>query len=224
MDGVEVPVLIDDAITTDEDTDVTEQITADPNEQDFIPNAQTTTFNTPGAVTLTTPLGGGTVVNFAQGDWTANGAGDVWTLDLVDGGDNYGQLIVDASDPEAVTATLDIPDAADSAWEPMDTGDTATIVFDYSADVEGSESATVTINVDGVNDAPVAVDDIVITNTREDIDVPHSALMANDSDIDEDEELEITDVTPDAFIDGDFVTVPGSNRLKTQALKMLALM
>lgn len=212
VDGVEVPVLIDDAITTDENTDITQQITADPNTQDFIPNDQVTTFGTPGAVVLTVPLGGGQVFNFADTDW--NQVGDVWTLDLVDGSDNYGQLIVDATNPEAVTATLDIPEAADSAWEPMDDGQVATAVFDYSASVEGSESATVTININGVNDAPVAVDDIVITNVLGDIYVPNQGVLANDTDIDELDELSVSAVTdPASLYDDNYILLPGANRV-----------
>ncbi len=227
VDGVEVPVLIDDEITTDENTDVTQQITADPNTQDFIPNAQTTTFGTPGAVTLTVPLGGEQVFNFAASDW--NQVGDVWTLDLVDGTDNYGQLIVDATNPEAVTATLDIPDAADSAWEPMDDGQVATAVFDYSASVDGSEGATVTINVNGVNDAPVAVDDIVITNVLGDIYVPNNGVLANDTDIDELDELSVSaGVTSDEdgndkelLVDDNYIMLPGYNRVDNGSFEEL---
>ncbi|WP_169567657.1 Ig-like domain-containing protein [Sneathiella limimaris] len=210
VDGEEVPVLIDDEFTTDEDTDLNEQLTADPNEQDFIPNAQITNFHTPGAVAFTLPLTA-VVVNYDASDWVQ--VGDVWTLDLVDGGDDYGDLIVNATNPEAVTVTLDIPQGDNTIWDPMDTGDTAKIVFKYSADVEGTEDATVTINVNGVNDGPVAADDIVITNSLDPIYVPKSGLLANDTDM-EGDDLSVSAVTdPASDYDPNFAVLDGANRI-----------
>jgi len=216
VDGDEIPVLIDDTLTTDEDTDVTQVITATPATlgQDFIPDAQTTTFDTPGSVLLTMPLDGGYDVNFDSSSWSQ--VGDVWTMDLTDGDDEYGSLIFDATDPEAVTVTLDIPQEDYSVWDPMDDGDVATAVFDYSASIEGSESATVTINVNGANDAPVAADDIVITNILEGpIFIPKSALLANDEDIDEGDVLSVEEVTdPSSIFDENFIlNLPGDNRV-----------
>ncbi|MEH6494380.1 MAG: Ig-like domain-containing protein, partial [Pseudomonas marincola] len=213
---VEIPVLIDDTITTDEDTDVTQTITSTPATlgQDFIPNAQTTTFNTPGDVVLTLPLIGASPLTFASADWVQ--VGDVWTMTLTDGDDEYGSLVFNADNPEAVTVTLDIPEEDYSPWDPLDDGDVATAVFDYSASVEGSESATVTININGANDEPVAADDIVITNILEGgIFIPKSALLANDEDIDEGDDLTIEEVTdPAAIFDEDFIfNLPGDNRV-----------
>jgi len=213
---VEIPVLIDDLITTDEDTDVTQTITSTPATlgQDFIPNAQTTTFDTPGDVVLTLPLIGAAPLTFASADWVQ--VGDVWTMTLTDGDDEYGSLVFNANDPEAVTVTLDIPQEDYSPWDPLDDGDVATAVFRYSASVEGSESAEVKININGANDEPVAADDIVITNVLEGgILIPKSALLANDEDIDEGDELTIEGVTdPSDIFDDDFIlNLPGDNRI-----------
>jgi Ca2+-binding RTX toxin-like protein len=197
VDGDEVPVLLDDAIDATEDGGVTEAIVTDSGafDQDFIPNAGGTVFNAPGSVTVNTPLAGFASFTAAATDWI-EGAPNVWTLDLTDGGKDFGTLTFDATDPENVKVSLEVPDAASSAWEPMDDGDNASITFNYSAAVEGAEDAEVTINVAGANDAPVAADDIVITNiTSGDIDIPDAALMHNDNDVDAgDEPLEVTSV------------------------------
>ncbi|WP_421783898.1 DUF5801 repeats-in-toxin domain-containing protein [Kiloniella litopenaei] len=67
-------------------------------------------------------------------------------------------------------------------------GETATVVVDYtmSDDSGASASATATIVVTGSNDAPVAVDDIVLTNVQGEIDIPDWALLQNDTDVDGD--------------------------------------
>ncbi|WP_085905429.1 DUF5801 repeats-in-toxin domain-containing protein [Kiloniella majae] len=68
-------------------------------------------------------------------------------------------------------------------------GETATVVVDYtmSDDSGASASATATIIVTGANDAPVAVDDIVLTNVQGEIDIPDWALLQNDTDVDSDQ-------------------------------------
>ncbi|MBL4906897.1 MAG: hypothetical protein JKX94_05540, partial [Sneathiella sp.] len=139
------------------------------------------------AVTLTMPDGPVYVSTDEGWNWV-EGPDDVWTMALVDGADNYGTLTFDASDPDAVKVSLDIPDGV-TIYDPMNDGDVASIVFGYSAIVEGSEDATVTINVNGTNDGPVAGDDIVITNVLGDIFVPEYAMLANDTDIDDDDDV-----------------------------------
>ncbi|MFT6558387.1 MAG: Ca2+-binding RTX toxin-like protein [Sneathiella sp.] len=212
VDNVEIPVLIDDLIETDENVDSLGNIitaTLATPTQDFIPNDGDVSFNAPGAVSVTMP-GAAFPQTFGEGDW--NQVGQVWTIDLVDGSDNYGTLIFDASNPENVQVSLDVPAGQDTIYDPMDDGDQAQIVFDYSATVDGVEDATVTININGVNDAPIAGDDIVITNTLDGIYVPQYAMLANDTDI-EGDPLNVASVTPDASLAGDDVYVPGSNRI-----------
>ncbi|MCG8491533.1 MAG: Ig-like domain-containing protein, partial [Sneathiellales bacterium] len=215
IDGTEVPVLIDDTIEVDENSDSlgnTITATLATPGQDFVPNDGDVEFNAPEAVSLTMP-GALSAIVFDASDWTETAPGsDIWALDMTDGGEDYGTLTFDASNPENVQVSLDVPEGQDTIYDPMDDGETATIEFDYSASVEGSESATVVININGVNDGPVAVDDIVITNTLDGIYVPQYAMLANDSDI-EDDPLTVESVTPDAFLSGDDVYVPGSNRV-----------
>ncbi|MCZ4279569.1 DUF5801 domain-containing protein [Kiloniella laminariae] len=66
-------------------------------------------------------------------------------------------------------------------------GETATVVIDYtmSDDSGAASSSTATIIVTGTNDAPVAVDDIVLTNvTSGAVVIPDWALLKNDTDVD----------------------------------------
>lgn len=75
-----------------------------------------------------------------------------------------------------------------TAFDYLAEGETATVVVDYtmSDDSGASASATATIVVTGSNDAPVAVDDIVLTNVQGEIDIPDWALLQNDTDVEGD--------------------------------------
>ncbi|MEH6402181.1 MAG: Ig-like domain-containing protein, partial [Sneathiella sp.] len=209
VDNVEIPILLDDLIVVDENADVIATITdtkttanVDTPDQDFVPNAPVvTTFDAPKAVELTMP-NGAPALFFAASEW-AEGPANIWTLDLLDGAVDYGVLTFNATDPENVTVKLVVPEGGDTIYDPMDDGEVATIVFDYSASVEGSEEATVTININGVNDAPVANDDIVITNTLGEIYIPKYALLKNDTDI-ENDPLQVDSVTPPASMHEDY--------------------
>ncbi len=211
VDGLEVPVLIDDTFTTDEDTDLTEQLTAmlaNP-EQDFVPNdlSKPTTFSQPGDVTIT-PAGGGAPIVIAAASW-GDPVGGVWSVDLTDGPMEYGVLRVDASNPDAATVTLEVG----SAFGSMNDGDVATVVFNYNAEVQGTETAQVTINVNGVDEESpvVAAPDIVITNESGEIYIPEYALLSNDVDP-EGDPLSVTNVeNPPAAQDvADYVNVTPS--------------
>ena len=88
------------------------------------------------------------------------------------------------------------------AFEFLQVGETATDSFLYT--VQDSSGATaiystieVTVIIEGVNDAPVALSDSVITNIIDgsNIVIPAAALLANDSDVDN-ETLIIGAVTP----------------------------
>ncbi|MEP3247443.1 MAG: hypothetical protein ABJN40_09065 [Sneathiella sp.] len=175
VDGDEVPVLIDDSFTTDENTTLTEQLTAGVPAQDFITNdgSRTTVFTSPDAVTITMP-GGGAAIVIAAADWVQ--VGDIWSVNLIDGADDYGILRVDATNPDAATVILE----PGSAFAPMINGDVATVVFTYNAEIQNTEEAEVTINVNGLGDAVVAADDIVITNSGTEIFIPDYGLLSND--------------------------------------------
>ncbi|MFD2206064.1 DUF5801 repeats-in-toxin domain-containing protein [Kiloniella antarctica] len=95
--------------------------------------------------------------------------------------------------PDAPTATATIS-AGKLVFNPgadfdyLADGETATVVINYTmSDSNGaSSSSTATITVTGSNDAPVAVDDIVLTNVQGEIDIPDWALLQNDTDVDSD--------------------------------------
>jgi len=67
-----------------------------------------------------------------------------------------------------------------SNFQSLATGESATTTFTYTTDTGETENVTVTIN--GVNDAPTVVDDIVVSTT--DIEPVTIDVLANDSDVD----------------------------------------
>jgi len=92
-----------------------------------------------------------------------------------------------------------------------------TDTFTYKADdgFTDSGTATVTITVEAVNDAPVAVDDKYSVNEDETLDVDADwGVLANDSDVDNDDELSVAVVKHPAhgsltlLGDGSFTYVP----------------
>ncbi|WP_417431651.1 DUF5801 repeats-in-toxin domain-containing protein [Kiloniella sp.] len=95
--------------------------------------------------------------------------------------------------PDAPTATATIS-AGKLVFNPgadfdyLADGETATVVINYTmSDSNGASSnSTATITVTGSNDAPVAVDDIVLTNVQGEIDIPDWTLLQNDTDVDGD--------------------------------------
>ena len=70
--------------------------------------------------------------------------------------------------------------APGSDFDELDSGDTATVTVDYTlSDDEGaSDTGQLTITVNGVNDAPVAVDDTDSTDEDTDLTVD---VLANDT-------------------------------------------
>ncbi|MBE7638592.1 type I secretion C-terminal target domain-containing protein, partial [Sneathiella sp. P13V-1] len=192
VDGVEVPVLLDDVITTDEDTDITAEVItgqAPTWDQDFVPNDGDTIFNAPGAVTLTMP-GQAAVIHSG---WVETAVGsNIWKLTIA----GHGELTFDATNEEDVQVSLDITpigSATDgsSAFDVMNTSDQATLVFDYTASISGSpttETATVTINVDGTNDAAV-ISGTTSGSVTEDDDTDTVGGSLNSADVDNPDDL-----------------------------------
>ncbi|WP_169543139.1 Ig-like domain-containing protein [Sneathiella aquimaris] len=206
VDGLEIPVLIDDSFVTDEDTDITARVTADlatPG-QDFIPNAGGTVFDMPDQVTVAVP---NVTTTWFVINWVDNGS-SVWSMSLEAFGNDYGDLIFDASDPENVTVTLDIP-AGGSSFDDLIDGQSGTVTFDYGAHKEGSETATITITVNGKDEPIVAADDIVITNSEAPIDIPEYGMLANDVDP-EGDALSVGSVDSPATSAGGYSTVTPS--------------
>ncbi|MBG1241160.1 beta strand repeat-containing protein [Nostoc sp. NZL] len=71
-------------------------------------------------------------------------------------------------------------------FESLAVGATASDSFDYtiSDGNGGTDTASVTVTINGVNDAPVAVNDSVSTFFATTVNIPVSNLLANDSDVD----------------------------------------
>ncbi|OUR76887.1 hypothetical protein A9Q83_12845 [Alphaproteobacteria bacterium 46_93_T64] len=189
VDGHEVPVLLDDTLGTGEDTDMAAvSITID---NDFIPNSATTTYDMPGDVTLTMPVPApDPAVETVHTGWVETSLGsNVWELTIP----GYGEVTFDATDAEDVQVSLDInpvDDAADgdSGFDPLAVGEQATVVFDYTASLDGSsgsETGTVTIEVGGVNDDPTMVDGIGYVLEDADPILVDLSVLADDIDNDD---------------------------------------
>ncbi len=88
---------------------------------------------------------------------------------------SYGTLVLAADGSYTYT-----PDQA--AAQGLDTGEVAQDVFSYTAsDGTATDDATLTINVSGLNDAPVANDD---TNMTDENTPVSGSVLANDTDVD----------------------------------------
>lgn len=81
-------------------------------------------------------------------------------------------------------------------FESLAQGDAATDTFVYTVSdgAGGQDTATVTVTITGVNDAPVAVNDTAITNEDTVIGIPRADLIANDSDVDNGDTISIVSV------------------------------
>ena len=107
-------------------------------------------------------------------------------------------LLANDSDPENATLTITaVGDAVNGSVSLSTDKATATYVHDGSETTSGSftytlsdgaatDTATVTITVSPVNDAPVAVDDTATVAEGGSVDIAASTLLANDSDPDND--------------------------------------
>ena len=102
------------------------------------------------------------------------------------------------------------------AFESLAAGEDTTDTFGYSVSDGngGSDSATVTVTVSGVNDAPDAVDDEVSTDEDTPVDID---VLANDDDVDASDELTVSitadpaDGTAVANEDGSVTYTPDEN-------------
>ncbi|MEM8685569.1 MAG: Ig-like domain-containing protein, partial [Pseudomonadota bacterium] len=121
--------------------------------------------------------------------------GDSLTITAVNG------LAADVSRPVTLASGLSVNIGADGsisadtsgAFESLGAGESATetVTYTVSDGNGGSDTATVTIKVNGRNDAPEAVDDTAST----DEDTPVAIdVLANDSDVDASDVLQITAV------------------------------
>jgi uncharacterized delta-60 repeat protein len=90
------------------------------------------------------------------------------------------------------TATYD----PNGAFESLADGEVALDSFSYTAvdDDGGTSTATVTVTITGVNDAPVAQDDVATTNEDSPISVAALGVLANDTDVDATDTLSVVSV------------------------------
>ena len=81
------------------------------------------------------------------------------------------------------------------AFNTLTSGESQQVTFSYTAtdnDDAVSEPAIVTITVDGVNDSPVANDDTLSTNENTTLVIQADSLLANDTDVETPNALQIT--------------------------------
>lgn len=119
--------------------------------------------------------------------------------------------------PDGQTLTFD----PDGDFEELSVGDTQAVVFDYTVtdSLGASSDGTVTVEVSGVNDEPVAQDDAFATD--EDTPIAGNVLADNgggaDSDIDANDTLTVTEVNGQAADVGTQITLPSGALLTLNA-------
>ncbi|NIA69919.1 tandem-95 repeat protein [Pelagibius litoralis] len=92
-------------------------------------------------------------------------------------------------------------------------GESAEETFIYTIDDGngGSDTATVTITINGVNDAPDAVDDVFTIQENDNLEAnvldDNSIIYGGDSDVDENDELSVTEVNGNAAAVGGQITL-----------------
>ena len=87
-------------------------------------------------------------------------------------------------------------------FESLAVGESATDTFAYTVSDGngGTDTATVTITVNGVNDAPVAADDDLITDEDSPLVIAGSTLLGNDDDVDTSDTLTIASIDDSATV------------------------
>jgi VCBS repeat-containing protein len=90
----------------------------------------------------------------------------------------------------------------DGQFDHLAAGDTATDSFGYtlSDGQGGNDTATVTITITGINNAPIAVDDAHSTDKGLILTIPTPGFLINDSDVDDGDELTILEVDDSATL------------------------
>lgn len=128
---------------------------------------------------------------FTSNEDTAFTTGNVLNNDTDPNGDPIVITSIDTSD--TVGQVIDNGDGTfdydpNGQFEFLAAGDTTTDTFSYTAtdNISGSDTATVTVTIEGVNDAPTAVDDTASTNESTPLLLNEADLLSNDSDIDGD--------------------------------------
>ena len=142
------------------------------------------------------------VLEYAIGDGTGTG---VLTMVLSDGGVNYGTLTVNA-----VTGSYTfVGDAA--ALNALDASDVVTLSTDIQVTDDNGASATdgLTITLNGVNDAPIAIDDEIGAIENQVIDF--NVVLDNSGNLNADFDAEGHALTVVNVTDSDDSGAPGSN-------------
>ena len=111
-------------------------------------------------------------------------------------------LTITAIDTAGLTGTLTDNGNGTFTYDPngqlehLAVGESATVSFSYTVSDGngGTDTATVTLAVDGVNDDPVAVDDITTSDEDTALTISGAALLTNDSDVDASDVLSVLSV------------------------------
>ena len=151
--GINDPVVaVNDTGSVNEDA----TLTVSDGSGDIIANNDTDADDSASLVVSAIRLGG------TEGSGTAGTLGQALT-------GTYGQLTLNANGSYSYVANQ-------SAADDLDAGDTATDVFNYTlSDGTATDIATITITVTGINDAPVAQNDVGVINEDATLTVSNSA-------------------------------------------------
>ncbi|MCD4780029.1 MAG: tandem-95 repeat protein [Candidatus Omnitrophica bacterium] len=149
--------------------------------------------------TVTITINGVNDAPVANDDSATTGEDTLVTIDVVanDSDPDGDTLLVDSVDSTGTEGQVtDNGDGTitynpDGQFEYLQVGDSATDSFNYTVSDGngGTDEATVTITINGVNDAPVANDDNYITAENTVLTVSAPGVLGNDADIDEGDTL-----------------------------------
>jgi VCBS repeat-containing protein len=141
-------------------------------------------------------------IDLDAGDLDGDGIADGLTVVAVDGDSNgVGQSIPVGAEDSGVAIVINADGSYSIDAEAADylaEGETFTDTLSYTVDDSngGTDTATITVNVTGVNDLPVALDD---ANTTDEATVVSGNVLGNDFDPDHSDVLGISAVNDDAF-------------------------
>ncbi len=131
--------------------------------------------------------------NVLENDTDVDGPATLLVIALNGDDSNFGPVQTNNGGLVTIKLLGDFEYDPNGAFEYLQQGEFATDRFSYTiSDDELIDDATVTVRINGVNDAPVAVDD---TSTTEEEEFVTIDVLANDSDVDANDILTVTEAS-----------------------------